>query len=137
MCCYLNHVSDSSAYANDIYTLLTKKRKDTSRGEKRKGKGIEYGTRSGESLVGTYKRGLGKRFVVWHCNKAFEGSSNCVDGVCGRCKILHDKSGHRCGVCKQNMDDYKGEYEEGMLKRKRINWDGLAPEECAICGIEL
>ena len=49
----------------------------------------------------------------------------------------HDKSGHSCGVCKQNIDDYKGEYMEGMMKRERANWDGLAPEECAICGIVL
>ena len=60
-----------------------------------------------------------------------------MDGVCGLCKMNHDKSGHSCGVCKQNIDDYKGEYMEGMMKRESANWDGLALEECAICGIVL
>ena len=124
------------ALANDIIHY-NKKRKETSRGEKRKGNGIEYGARRGKSLVGTYKSGIGREFVVWHCKDAFAGSSNCVDGVCGLCKMNHDKSGHSCGVCKQNIDDYKGEYMEGMMKRERANWDGLAPEECAVCGIVL
>ena len=124
-------------FANDIIHNKPKKRKESTRGEKRKGKGIVYGESKGKSLVGKYGRGIGRGFVVWHCKDAFEGSSKCVDGVCGLCKLNHEKSGHSCGVCKQDIESYKCKDTEGMLKRKRINWDGLAPEECAICGIEL
>lgn len=117
--------------------IITKKRKETTRGEKRKGKGIEYGARKGKSLVGKYKRGIGREFVVWHCKKAFEEGSKCVDGVCSLCKMNHGESGHSCGVCKQNICDYKGEYNQGMMMRERENWVGPGPEECAICGIGL
>ena len=124
-------------FANDIIYYKPKKRKESSRREKRKGKGIVYGERKGGSLVGNYGRGIGRGFVVWHCSKAFEGSSKCVDGVCGLCKLNHEKSGHSCGVCKQDIETYKSEDTESYMKRERENWDGLAPEECAICGIEL
>ncbi len=138
MCCYLNHVSDSIALM--LMTFIRykqKKRKDTSRGGKRKGNGIVYGAREGKYLVGKYGRGIGKSFVVWHCSKAFEGSSNCVDGVCGLCKMNHGKSDHSCGVCNQNIASYKCKDMESIMKQKREDWDGLAPEKCAICGIEL
>ncbi len=95
-----------------------------------------YGERDGKSLVGKYGRGIGKMFVVWHCKDAFEGSSKCIDGVCGQCKILHNDSGHSCGVCNQNIKGYKCEDDETMMKRKRDNWDEIAPKKCAICGIE-
>ena len=45
-------------FANDIIYYKPKKRKESSRGEKRKGKGIVYGKRKGESLVGNYGRGI-------------------------------------------------------------------------------
>ena len=117
--------------------IITIKRTETTRGVKRKGLGIEYDTRKGESLVGKYKRGMGKEFVVWHCKKAFEEGSNCVNGVCGLCKMNYGESGHSCGVCKQNIRDYKEEEMEGMMMRARRNWKGPGPEECAICAIVL
>ena len=84
--------------------------------------------------MGKYKRG---QFVVWHCNDAFEATSNCMDGVCSRCYVLHMDSGHKCGVCNEDIKSYKNEDQQGMMKRKRDNWDGIAPEKCAICEIEL
>ena len=46
-------------------------------------------------------------------------------------------SGHKCGVCNEDIESYKNEDQQGMMKRKRDNWDGIAPEKCAICEIEL
>ena len=110
------------------------KRKKTRRGDKRKGKGVEYGKRKGQSLVGKYGRG---KFVVWHCDDAFAATSKCMDGVCGECYVHHMDSGHSCGVCGQKLSSYKNEELERMLKRKRDNWDGIASEKCAICEIVL
>ena len=44
------------------------------------------------SLLKKYGRGCGKsKFVVWHCKEAFKSGKACVDGVCGECKIAHNK----------------------------------------------
>ena len=75
--------------------------------------------------------------MVWHCNDAFKAESKCVEGVCGECYVQHMDSGHSCGVCKQEIGNYRDTNQEGYLNRKRDNWDGNAPEKCAICEIEL
>ena len=41
------------------------------------------------------------------------------------------------GLCNQEISSYKNEEEQRMMKRKHDNWDGIAPEKCAICEIEL
>ena len=99
-----------------------------------KRKGDNYGGRKGQSLVGKYRRG---RFIVWHCKDAFEAGKDCVDGVCGQCKVECTNDGHSCGICGQNIGDYKAEDNQGMMPRNRKNWPGPGPEECVICGIEL
>ena len=75
--------------------------------------------------------------MVWHCNDAFKAEKKCVEGVCGDCYVQHMDSGHSCGICNQKIGDYKDEKQEGYLNRKRDNWNGKAPEKCAICEIEL
>ena len=44
--------------------IVTKKREKSTKEEKEKGRGIVCGARKEQSLVGTYKRGFRKRFVV-------------------------------------------------------------------------
>ena len=103
----------------------------------KKRKGDKYGSREGQSLVGTYRGGMAKQFVVWHCTNAFEEGEKCVDGVCGKCKMDHGGNGHRCNICNQEIDDYKMEDNQGMMPRKRSKWAGPGPEHCAICSIKM
>ena len=105
--------------------------------ERCKKKGIEYGARTGQSLVGKYKRGIGKQFVVWHCKEAFKAGSKCVDGVCGMCKINYGDSDHSCGICNQKICDYRMQDDQRSMMRCRVEWKGPAPENCAICDIVL
>ena len=107
---------------------------NTNRGDKRKAD--DYGLRSGMSLVKQYGRKKGKRkFVVWHYRDAFENKNQCVDGVCGECKIIHNNNGPRCRVCKESIVDYKDETNQGYMPRKQPKWEGPGPEKCAICDI--
>ena len=101
-----------------------------------KRKADEYGSRSGMSLVKQYGRGK-RKFVIWHCKNAFEAKNKCVDGVCGECKIRHNKNGHKCPLCKMSIVDYREESNATYMPRKRPNWGGPGPEKCAICAIEL
>lgn len=97
-----------------------------------------YGLRKGESKVGTYRNGIGRAFVVWHCKGAFQEGNECVDGVCNDCMMDHGKSNHCCGNCGQNISDYKNEHNDDMMMRKRPpSWKGPAPVTCAICNIEM
>ena len=75
--------------------------------------------------------------MVWHCKLAFEEGKECVDGVCGQCKIWHNENGHNCNICNQKIDDYKNEDNQGMMPRQRDTWAGPGPEYCAICSIEM
>ena len=89
-------------------------------------------------MVGQYGRGKGKmKFVIWHCKDAFEAEKKCVDGVCGACKIDHNKNGHKCPICKESIIDYRQETNATYMPRKRPNWIGPGPTNCAICEIEL
>ena len=98
----------------------------------------EYGSRSGQSLLKKYGRGCGKsKFVVWHCKDAFQLGIACVDGVCGECKIAHDKNDHKCHVCDQSIEDYREESLITYMPRNRKNWKGPGPETCVICDIEM
>ena len=101
--------------------------------------GIDYGSRKGESLIGTYRGGKdpSKHFQVWHCRLAFKKGDKCVDGVCGQCYLKYNKMGHKCSKCRQKMEDYKGEDNEKWMPRKRARWEGPGPERCAICDIVL
>ena len=102
----------------------------------KKRKRNEYGSRSRQSLLKTYGRGCGKsKFVVWHCKDAFESGKACVDGVCGECKIAHDKNGHKCHVCNQRIEDYRETTLITYMPRNRKNWKGPGPVTCAICDI--
>ena len=96
-----------------------------------------YGARRGESLVGTYTKGFGKGFIIYHCREAFKKGSACVDGVCRQCKLDHNDSGHKCDVCNQDICDYKEEENQTMMWRTRPNWGGPCPELCSICEIEM
>ena len=73
---------------------MDKRRKDKAlkKGEKRKRD--DYESRDGLSLVGTYRSGIGKQFVVWHCKDASTESNACVDPVCGRCKVDDENKEH-------------------------------------------
>ena len=85
-----------------------------------------------------YGRGYGKsKFVIWHYKDAFELGKACVDGVCGECKITHDKNGHKCPICNQSIEDYREESLITYMPRNRNNWKGPGPETCAICDIEM
>ena len=95
---------------------------------------FEYGKRKGQSLVGKYKR---EKFVIWHCDNAFKARGKCMDGVCGDCYVQHMDSSHSCGVCGQEIGNYRDEKLQGMLNRKRDNWSGIAPKKCAIVEIVL
>ena len=75
--------------------------------------------------------------MVWHCKYAFEAKKECVDGVCGDCKIKHNKNGHKCPICMQSIVDYREQDNQTYMPRKRRNWNGKAPEKFAICEIEL
>ena len=110
-----------------------KEGKATKQGEKRKSD--DYGSRDGLSLVGSYRSGIGKQFVVWYCNDAFTEGNTCVDGVCGRCKVNDENKEHSCKNCNQKLSDYKYEDNQKMMGRMRDNWEGPAPEKCAICMI--
>ena len=124
----------NKAFSNTMKKLQAKV--NTNRGDKRKADG--YGLRSGMSLVKQYGRKKGKRkFVIWHCRDAFENKNQCVDGVCGECKIKHNNNGHRCRVCKESIVDYKDETNQDYMPRKRPKWEGPGPEKCAICDITL
>lgn len=124
----------NKAFSNKMKEMQAKD--NINRGDKRKAAG--YGLRSGKSLVKQYGRGKGKRkFVIWHCKDAFENKNQCVDGVCGECKIKHNNNGHKCRVCKQSIVDYKDETDQAYMPRKRPKWEGPGPEKCAICDITL
>ena len=114
---------------------MDKRRKNKASNQGVKRKSVDYGSRDGMSLVGKYRSGIGKQFVVWHCKSAFTEGSACVDGVCGRCKINDENKGHSCKNCKQKVCDYKYEDNQTMMMRERKNWEGPGPEKCAICRI--
>ena len=84
-----------------------KKNKAARQGEKRKSDG--YGSKDGQTLVGSYRRGLGKKFVIWHCKDAFTEGNICVDGVCNRCRINDENKEHSCKNRNQKLSDYKYE----------------------------
>ena len=107
------------------------------KGETREGSETEYGRREGDSKVGTYKSGIGRAFVVWHCKSAFKEGSKCVDSMCGLCMMNHGESDHICDNCGQNISDYKDKDNQVMMMRERLNWAGPDSEVCAICHIEL
>ena len=119
-----------------LYTVI-KKLNEKARGKKRKGSGVVYDARMGQSLVGAYGRGLLNKFVIYHCGTAFEKGSPCVDGVCRQCKQAHSDSGHKCGVCNQDIRDYKEEINQTMMWRTRPKWGGPCPVLCSICKIEM
>ena len=87
--------------------------------------------------MGKYARGIGKQFVVWYCKLVFEEGVECVDGICGQCKIMYTENGHSCSICNQKICDFKDEYNQGMMQCQRDNWVGPGPEFCAIRRIEL
>jgi len=103
------------------------------RGTKRKGG--NYGSRKGHSLEGTYKRGPTTRFVAYHCKKAFEEGSACVDAVCHSCRFTADNENHSCPEYKQKIGDYKAETNQAYMPRKRHKWPGPGPIVCGICEI--
>ena len=75
---------------------------------------------------------------MWHCKDAFEEGSECVDGVCSDCKLNDKNKGHSCNKCKQKLDNYKYEENEGMMMRKRrTTWAGPASVTCGIYMIVL
>ena len=75
---------------------------------------------------------------MWHCKDAFEEGYECMDGVCSDCKLNDKNKGHSCDKCKQKLDDYKYEENEGTMTRKRhTTWAGPAPVTCGICMIVL
>ena len=89
-------------------------------------------------MVGQYGRHKGQiRFVVWLYKDAFEAGKKCVDGVCGACKIDHNGNGHRWPICKESIVDYRQETNARYMPRKRPNWNGPGPTNCAICDIVL
>ena len=124
----------NNSFSSKMKQLNTKN--NGSKPVKRKAK--EYGSRNGMSLVPQYGRGTGKKkFGVWHCKDAFKAKKECVDGVCVECKILYNKNGHKCPICKESIVDYHEEANAKYMPRKRPKWSGPGPEKCSICEIEL
>ena len=86
----------------------------------------------GGSLV--YKRG---QFVTYHCQKAFQEGSACIDAVCSLCKQEEGNEGHSCNICKQSIKDYLIMDDQSFMPRKRPDWPGPGPEFCGICEVRL
>ena len=96
------HGNNNNPFSSTMRTLNTKK--NVSKGVKRETG--EYGSRSGMSLVKIYGRGKVKRkFVIRHCKDAFRNKNKCVFVVCGECKIIHNKNGNKCPICKDSIVD--------------------------------
>ena len=85
--------------------------------------------------MGTYKRGPATKFVVYHCKKALEEGSACVDAVCHSCRFTAANENHSCPECKQKIGDYKAETNQAYMPRKQPNWPGPGPIVCGICEI--
>lgn len=117
------------------YLMIVSQKKKGSMGNKRKGG--PYDTRKDETLVGKYKRGAATRFVAYHCKKAFEEGSACVDAVCMKCRFAEGSEGHSCTECKESISDYHEMIDQSYMPRNRKNWPGPGPVFCGICEIRL
>jgi len=132
LCTYCIYYKSCSTLTHLYIHYLMKEKHG--RGTKRKG--VNYGSRRGETLV-PYKRGLENRFVAYHCKLAFGAGSKCVDAICHKCKLNPENKDHSCPECNQNIGDYSEETNQGYMPRKRPNWEGPGPVVCGICEITM